>query len=188
MRSGVKSEQRGEEARSFRQARGTVSTNEQPRAPPGRHREQASGFLILRSGSSDLRSKHEADRNAGSYEHVESDEAALTVNLGTSFDHAACSNVEAVLSEFDVSRGPGWNSLIGGLIVTPNGRIVLNLRDAHDYVDGLSRSNARDEALRLLDLAANGRTSCQSARRACVAAIYGEDGCARSIADTPNQH
>jgi hypothetical protein len=34
--------------------------------------------------------------------------------------------------ELTMVSAPGWNTLIGGLIVTPNGRIVLTLREAYD--------------------------------------------------------
>ena len=69
----------------------------------------------------------------------------------------------------------GWNAMIGGLIVTPNGRIVLNLREAYDYLQSLPQSDARDKAARSIDRAANGQASCEDARKACVDAIYGTD-------------
>jgi hypothetical protein len=64
----------------------------------------------------------------------------------------------------------GWNAMIGGLIVTPNGRIVLNLREAYDYVRSLPQSDARDEAARSIG---RGHASSEEARKACVDAIYG---------------
>jgi hypothetical protein len=63
--------------------------------------------------------------------------------------------------------------MIGRLIVTPNARILLNLREAYDYVRSLRESNTRDDATRAIDLAAKGQVSFAEARKACIDAIYG---------------
>ena len=88
----------------------------------------------------------------------------------------------ALCRELTVVLAPGWNSLIGGLIVTPNGRIVLTLREAYDYMRSLPESNTRDDATRAIDLAARGQVSFVEARKACVDAIYGKDSQSRMVA------